>query len=80
MATVEIEYCVPCGYLERAEQIEHALLVEFGQELDAVTLKTGDHGVLTVTVEGETVFDKDEDDYDVQAILDDVQDHVTTMV
>jgi hypothetical protein len=25
MTTVEIEYCVPCGFLDRAETLQHAL-------------------------------------------------------
>ena len=69
MTTVEIEYCVPCGFLERAEDIQHALLQSLGNDLDRVALVTGDHGVLTVTLEGEAVFDKDEDEYDVDAIV-----------
>ncbi|WP_136715399.1 SelT/SelW/SelH family protein [Halorientalis salina] len=69
MTTVEIEYCVPCGFLDRAETVQHALLTTFGEQLDAVTLKTGDNGVFTVSVGGETVFDKHEDAYDVDDIV-----------
>jgi selenoprotein W-related protein len=69
MTTVDIEYCVPCDFLERAENIQHALLTNFGEQLDSVALVTGDHGVLTVNVDGETVFDKDEDAYDVDEIV-----------
>ncbi|RDI70924.1 SelT/SelW/SelH family protein [Halopelagius longus] len=68
MTTVEIEYCVPCGFLDRAEEIQHALLQQFGERLDRVALVTGDHGVLTVAVGGETVWDKEDDEYDVDAI------------
>ena len=68
MTAVEIEYCVPCGYLNRAEDVQHVLLSNFGEQLDSVTLRTGDHGVFTVAVDGETVFDKSEDDYDVDGI------------
>lgn len=68
MTSVEIEYCVPCGFLERAETVQHALLEQFGQDLDAVALKTGDHGVFTVSADGETVFDKETDEYDVDEI------------
>lgn len=68
MTTVEIEYCVPCGFLDRAEAIQHALLQQFGDGLDSVALVTGDHGVLTVEVDGETVWDKADDEYDVDAI------------
>ena len=68
MTDVEIEYCVPCGFLNRAEDVQHVLLSSFGEQLDTVTLRTGDHGVFTVGVDGETVFDKSEDEYDVDEI------------
>ena len=69
MPTVEIEYCVPCGFLDRAETVQHALLTTFGEKLDAVTLRTGTDGVFTVSVDGETVYDKYEDAFDVDAIV-----------
>lgn len=69
MTAVEIEYCVPCGFLDRAETIQHALLSNFGQQIDRVALVTGEHGVLRVSVGGETVFDKEEDEYDVDEIV-----------
>ncbi|SFR43384.1 selenoprotein W-related protein [Halogeometricum rufum] len=68
MTDVEIEYCVPCGFLDRAESIQHAVLQQFGERVDRVSLVTGDHGVLTVAVDGELVWDKEEDDYDVDEI------------
>ena len=73
MPTVEIEYCVPCGFLGRAEEIQHALLEQFGDRLDRVALVTGDRGVLTVTVDGDVVWDKADDAYDVDAITRRVQ-------
>lgn len=76
MTAVDIEYCVPCGFLERAENIQHALLSSLGEQLDSVALVTGDHGVLTVSVDGETVFDKDEDEYDVDEIVRSVRERV----
>jgi len=72
MTDVEIEYCVPCGFLPRAQDLQEALLEEYGQKLDSVALVTGDHGVFTVTVDGDLVFDKAEDDYDADAIVDSV--------
>ncbi|SFR45520.1 SelT/SelW/SelH family protein [Halogeometricum limi] len=68
MTDVEIEYCVPCEFLDRAEAIQHALLSQFGERLDRVSLVTGDHGVLTVAVDGEVVWDKADDEYDVDEI------------
>ncbi|WP_257300173.1 SelT/SelW/SelH family protein [Haloarchaeobius sp. FL176] len=68
MTDIEIEYCVPCGFLNRAEDVQHVLLSSFGDQLDSVTLRTGDHGIFTVSVDGQTVFDKNEDEYDVDEI------------
>ncbi len=76
MTAVEIEYCVPCGFLERAEEMQHALLTQFGDKLDRVALVTGDHGVLRVDVDGESVWDKADDEYDVDEITRRVREHV----
>ncbi|NHN49575.1 SelT/SelW/SelH family protein [Halostella sp. JP-L12] len=73
MSHVEIEYCVPCGFLDRAEDVQHALLSSLGEDLEAVTLRTGDHGVFRVDVDGETVFDKADDEFDVDGIVRDVR-------
>lgn len=61
MTAVEIHYCVPCGHLERAQQVQRELLEEYGLELEEVRLKTGTNGVFTVSVDGTTVYDKAED-------------------
>ena len=76
MTTVEIEYCVPCGFLDRAEDVQHVLLTTFGEQLDAVTLRTGANGVFRVTVDGERVYDKQEEAFDVDEIVRRVRDHV----
>jgi len=70
MTDVEIHYCVPCGHLDRAQQLQHAILDRYGQEVDRVALRTGDGGVFTVSVDGEQVFDVDEDEYDADAIVE----------
>ena len=77
MADVRIEYCVPCGFLDRAEEVQHALLTSLGEELDAVALVTGEKGVFRVHVDGDTIYDKDEDgDYDVDGLVATVRDRV----
>jgi selenoprotein W-related protein len=77
MTNVDIEYCVPCGFLDRAERVQHALLTTLGEDLDAVALVTGEAGVFRVSVDGETIYDKDEDgDYDVDALVSAVRDRV----
>lgn len=73
MSEVEIEYCVPCGHRETAQDVQTALLEAFGQKLDRVALKTGDSGVFKVRADGELVFDKSEDEFDVDAIVNRVR-------
>lgn len=73
MTAVDIEYCVPCGHRQRALDVANHLLETFGQELDDVSLVTGDGGVFTVSVDGDLVFDKSEDEFDLDAITSDVQ-------
>ncbi|WP_276302406.1 SelT/SelW/SelH family protein [Halorussus lipolyticus] len=77
MTDVEIEYCVPCGMLDRAQDLQHALLSEYGERLDSVALVTGDSGVFKVRADGEQVFDKESDDYDVDAIVESVGEKVS---
>lgn len=60
MPEIEIEYCVPCGLLDNAIETQRALLEEYGQDIDAVTLKTGHGGVFKVRIDDDLVFDKDE--------------------
>ena len=74
MTAVEIEYCVPCGFLERAEAVQHAILTSLGERIDRVALVTGDHGILEVRVDGTVVFEKETDEFDVDAIVRAVRD------
>ena len=76
MTRVEVEYCVPCGMLNRAQDVSEAILKQFGERVDEVALVTGDDGVFVVRVGDEVVFDKTEDEYDVDAIVRAVRPHV----
>ncbi len=76
MTRIEVEYCVPCGMLNRAQDISEALLEQFGEELEEVALVTGDDGVFVVRADDEVVFDKTEDEYDVDAIVRAVKPYV----
>ena len=58
---VEIEYCVPCGFRDRAVSLQGAILDGVEGELDSLTLVMGDHGVFRVSADGEVVYDKAED-------------------
>jgi selenoprotein W-related protein len=66
---VEIEYCVPCGFRERALDVQRAILDGLENELDAVTLEMGDHGVFEVRADGAVVYDKEEDEFDIDGIV-----------
>jgi selenoprotein W-related protein len=76
MTEIEIEYCHPCGFLNRAQDVQETVLETFGQQLDAVSLVVGDGGVFEVRVDEELVFDKSEDEYDVDAIVAAVRDEL----
>ncbi|MCB2411644.1 Rdx family protein [Demequina sp. TTPB684] len=65
---IEIEYCVPCGYLSRATEAQTRLLEEFGNAIDGVTLKTGRKGVFTFRADGETIYSKPEE-FDLDHIV-----------
>lgn len=80
MTTVDIEYCVPCSMRGRAQGLQAELLEEFGRRLDAVSLVTGDGGVFRVEVDGEEIFDKTEEEYDTDVIVDRVGDRVGAAV
>ena len=56
-STVEIRYCPRCRWLPRAAWLAQELLTTFERGL-AVTLRPGDAGQLTVTLDGETIFDR----------------------
>ncbi|WP_200807824.1 SelT/SelW/SelH family protein [Demequina sp. NBRC 110056] len=69
---IEIEYCVPCGYLDRALDAQRTLLSTFGQGLGGVTLKPGDKGVFTFRADDEVIYSKP-DEYDITTIVETVK-------
>jgi selenoprotein W-related protein len=75
MTAVEIEYCVPCGHLDRAIEVQRALLSTLGEQLDAVTLRTGRNGVFRVTVDDDVIDDTGEM-FDIDDIVREVRKQV----
>jgi len=73
MSTVELEYCVPCGFRDRALDLQQAILTSLERELAAFHLIMGDDGVFVVRVDGEVVYDKIEDEFDIDEIVRDVR-------
>ncbi|WP_302081254.1 Rdx family protein [Salinibaculum rarum] len=69
MTEVTIEYCVPCGFRDRALDVQQAILTGLERDIDRFELEMGDHGIFQVRVDGTTVFDKDDDEFDVDAIV-----------
>ena len=67
LMNIEIEYCVPCGYLPRATDAQTRLLEQFGNRIDSVALKTGRKGVFTFRANGEQIYAKPEL-FDIEAI------------
>lgn len=66
--TVQIQYCVPCGHLPRALDVQRAILERFGQSLGGVTLRPGGHGIFTIDVNDERVYTKP-DEFDLDTLL-----------
>ena len=62
--------------LNRAQDVSEAILKQFGESVDEVALVTGDAGVFVVRADGEVVFDKADDEYDVDAIVRAVKPYV----
>jgi selenoprotein W-related protein len=73
MTQVEIEYCVPCGFRERALDVQEAILNGLEQDLEEVSLVMGDHGVFVVRADGDVVFDKEDDEFDVDDIVREIR-------
>ena len=73
MSTVEIEYCVPCGFRDRALDLQRAILTGLERDIDELRLVMGDHGIFQVRVDGATVYDKETDEFDVDGIVRDVR-------
>lgn len=72
VTTVEIQYCVPCGHLPRAMDIQKSLLERFGQKLEGVKLKTGDGGIFKVRVNDEEIYSKP-DEFDLDAVIGNIE-------
>jgi selenoprotein W-related protein len=69
--TVEIEYCVPCGHLDRAIAAQRAILERFGEQVDGVRLTTGHGGVFTIRVDGEQIYDRTQA-FDLDRVIADI--------
>ena len=78
MTSVTIEYCDPCGFLNRAIEAQKKILESYGDILDDVKLIPGDGGVFQVHVEDTVVFDIDDQEYDLTTIMEDVHEQLPT--
>lgn len=70
---IEIEYCVPCGHLDRAIDTQRELLETYGRDLDEVTLRTGHGGVFKVRIDDDLVLDAQQDGFDLAVIHDTIR-------
>ncbi len=76
MTTVEIIYCVPCGMANRALAVQEALVRQFDDKLERCSLVMGEHGIFVVRINGELVFDKEDDSFDIEEIVRRVRPHL----
>lgn len=73
---VTIKYCVPCGHLDRAIDVQRDLLVRYGGRLDSVALETGTGGVFKISVDDRLVLDAARDGLDLTAVTDVIDERV----
>lgn len=62
--------------LGRAQDVQEQILDTLGEEVARVALVTGDSGVFEVRVDDEVVFDKEDDEFDQDAIVESVKSRV----
>jgi selenoprotein W-related protein len=56
---IEIEYCAPCGYLDRAVGLARKLLDAREDDIVVLSLIPGDFGIFDVKVDSSLVFSKE---------------------
>lgn len=69
---IEIEYCVPCGHLDRAVDTQRSILERFGRDIEGVRLKTGAGGVFTIRVDGEDIYDNSQA-FDLNRVIGEIE-------
>jgi selenoprotein W-related protein len=69
---IEIEYCVPCGYLDKAADAQNTILATFGEQVGGVTLKPGNKGVFTLRIDGTVIYSKP-DEFRIEDIVDTIK-------
>jgi selenoprotein W-related protein len=72
---IEIQYCVPCGHLNRAIDIQKSLLEHFGQKIAGVRLKTGDSGIFEIRVNGDRIYEK-ADSFDLNTVISRIEERL----
>lgn len=73
---VEIEYCVPCGHLDRAVETQRELLSTYGRQLDGVCLRTGEGGVFKIRLDHEVVLDAQQDGFDLDRVYKEINERL----
>lgn len=72
---IEIEYCVPCGYLDKASEAQKTILSTFGEKIESVSLKPGNKGVYTFRADGEVIYSKP-DEFRIESIVDTIKERL----
>jgi len=74
---VTIDYCTECGHLEKALEVTENILEEYGEKFDKLELVPSDGGVLRVSIEGEVVYDIDQDSFTREEIIKGVEEYLS---
>lgn len=73
---VEIEYCVACGFLDRAIETQRELLQAYGHQLEGVFLRPGHNGVFAVCVDNELVLDAQQEGFDLDRVYKEIDERL----
>jgi selenoprotein W-related protein len=65
---LEIEYCVACGFLDKAVEVQRERLAAYGRQLEGVSLRPSEGGVFKVRLDGEVVLDAQQDGFDLDRV------------
>lgn len=73
---VEIEYCVACGFLDRAIETQRELLQAYCHQLAGVVLRPGHNGVFKVRVDDELALDAQQEGFDFDRVYKEIDERL----
>ncbi len=64
-----VDYCVECGYREKAVKAAEAILEEFEDELESARLVPSGGGIFRLSIDGQIVFDIEKQEFSRDKVI-----------